>query len=78
MATGKQHRSVAAEGNCVLLFFLALSGFGLEILGLLPTMLFQIFLSVRSTMKKVVTDPYLLYHNLKGSNKNKITTELKE
>lgn len=49
MATGKGHRSVAAEGNYVLLFFLALSGFGLEILELLPTTLFQIFLSVRST-----------------------------
>lgn len=75
MATGKRHRSVAAEGNYVLLYFLALSGFGLEILELLPTTLLQIFPSVRSTMKKVVTDPYLLCHNLKGSNKNKITTK---
>lgn len=41
VVTGKGHRRVAAKGNYVLVFFLALCEFGLEIVELLPTMLFR-------------------------------------
>lgn len=41
MMTGKGHGRVVAEGNYALVFFLALSGFGLEIAQLLPTALFR-------------------------------------
>lgn len=72
MTTGKGHGRVAAEGNYVLVFFLALSEFGLEMVELLPTTLFQIFLSARNTMQKFVTDPYLLlYHYVESITKTK-------
>lgn len=72
MTTGKGHGRVAAEGNYVLVFFLALSEFGLEMVELLPTTLFQIFLSAGNTMQKFVTDPYLLlYHYVESITKTK-------
>lgn len=70
MFTGKGHGRVAAEQNYVLVFLLVLREFGLEVLELLPTTL-KFFLSIGSTVQKLETDLFILYHYLKISNLKK-------